>query len=558
MRLRRAIAPTTLLPCALGAGLALSALGAARTHAPDPADELFQGTNVLRISITIPDEGVRELSHAGARRSQPKPKAQATVTEAGRTYTNVSVQLKGFTTFRPIHRGPSLTLNFERNSPKQLFHGLAKISLNNSLQDRTRLNEKFSRELFAAAGVPVPRADYALLTLNGRELGLYVLTEGYDREFLKRHFARHDGNLYEGGILRDIDAPLQLNTGKAPAADARVRQLIAATREPDPVRRLQAVRDALDLERFLSMMAMETILCHSDSYSMNRNNYRIYHDPATDKLVFMPHGMDRVLGTHRSFLDLSVVPPVLGMVAAAILSTPEGRRLHVERVATFSTNLFHPDALCRRAQEIDARIASAKLISGEDSPSNPSQPAGRQGSDADELCERIAKRAADLRLQLARLPDLLLLPRTLTFAGGSLEQINDWTLRPKAGQPDVAWQNGAPDGNAVARGIASAGPMRTSVRSRVKLPAGRYRLEGRPRVTNDQGPARVVSLALLRHSGSRFDEDLSRLPANPVRFEFQVDAARAPEEVEFICDIRDSSSHVWFDPSLLHLVREGN
>ena len=61
--------------------------------------------------------------------------------------------------------------------------------------------------------MPVPRADHAFVTLNGRELGLYVLVEGFDKEFLKRHFKRADGAFYEGGVLQDIDRPLQVRFG---------------------------------------------------------------------------------------------------------------------------------------------------------------------------------------------------------------------------------------------------------------------------------------------------------------------------------------------------------
>src|SRR5204863_9330491 len=118
---------------------------------------------------------------------------------------------QGFTTFDSIDQRPSLTLNFSKAGSKQRVHGLTKISLNNSYQDITRLHEKFSRELFAAAGVPVPRADHALVTLNGRDLGLYVLTEGFSKDFLKQHFKRADGTLYEGGTLRDINQRLQIN-----------------------------------------------------------------------------------------------------------------------------------------------------------------------------------------------------------------------------------------------------------------------------------------------------------------------------------------------------------
>src|SRR5262249_19471975 len=151
-------------------------------------------------------------------------------------------------------------------------------SLNNSVQDSTCLNEKLARELFAAAGVPVPRADHAVVTLNGREFGLYVLVEGYSKQFLKRYFKRTDGNLYDGGFLRDIDSPLEVNSGKNPRNRTGLAKLLAATREPDPDKRFLALERILDMDRFISMLAMETILCHWDSYSMNRSNYRVYHD----------------------------------------------------------------------------------------------------------------------------------------------------------------------------------------------------------------------------------------------------------------------------------------
>src|SRR5829696_4842165 len=107
------------------------------------SDDIFRSTNLLRISIEIPAEGMQALrASRTSRTASGKTEAQATVIEAGHTYTNVSVQLKGFSTFQPIDRQPSLTLNFSKNAPKQKFHGLTKLSLNNSLQDPSRLHEK--------------------------------------------------------------------------------------------------------------------------------------------------------------------------------------------------------------------------------------------------------------------------------------------------------------------------------------------------------------------------------------------------------------------------------
>jgi spore coat protein H len=524
-----------------------------------PGPDIFEGTNLLHLAVEIPPEGVQALtSRRGRRGRDDKPRAVATIRENGHVFTNVTVQLKGFTTFQAIDELPSLTLDFNKLAPKQKFHGLTKISLNNSLQDITRLHEKLSRELFAAAGVPVPRADYALVTLNGRELGLYVLAEGFDKTFLKRHFKLTEGKLYEGGTLRDIDQGLGLSGGRVPTNNAGVDRLLAAARESDPDRRWLALNAALDMDRFLSMMAMETILCHSDSYSMNRNNYRIYHDPATDKMVFMPHGMDRVLGTHRSALDLPVVPPVLGVVARAVLSTPEGRRRHVERVGILFTNFFDPDQLCRRVREIDARITGIKTNQPPDQRFDR-RPGRRASDDADNLCARISERAVEVRRQLAH-PEFLLVPAPATkFDTNGVASVVDWKMKESAAQREALYTAKEEGQTLHLRAVNGSGPSRALLCTRVVLPVGQYRLTGRVQATDSTSVTEVVpSFTVQRYSIERFGVTQHRVDGRNISIAFQVHEVRAPEEIELRCEFQSHEPELWFDASALKLLEVRN
>jgi hypothetical protein len=400
--------------------------------------------------------------------------------------------------------------------------------------------------------VPVPRANYALVTLNGIELGLYVLTEGFSKEFLKRHFTRADGTLYEGGILSDIGPSLRINSGTKPTNDAAVQRLISASREPDASKRLRVLEAVLDLDRFLSMMAMETVLCHSDTYSMNRNNYRIYHDPTTGKMVFMPHGMDRVLGTHRSPLDLSVVPPVLGIVARAVLSTPEGRRRHVERVGMFVTNLFDPDQLCARVRDLDARIISAKT----NEPMNrrfDRRLARSANEDADNLCNRISERALELKFQLANVQELLVPPPTPEFDTNGIAVIAGWKAKRQAARPEPPE---AKIENQMWHLRSTNGPLLASLHSRVTLPAGSYRIIGDRIVTNAVGVTNPITLTVVRHSAERYAIERQFSNGRSINLPFQVNTAQTPEEIELICNIRDHELEAWFDSNALKLVRE--
>ena len=79
---------------------------------------------------------------------------------------------------------------------QQYSGGLTKLMLNNSSQDQTFLSELLATRLFRDAGVPAARVTHSRVTLNGRDLGLYVAIEAMNKRFLKRHFGKATGNLY--------------------------------------------------------------------------------------------------------------------------------------------------------------------------------------------------------------------------------------------------------------------------------------------------------------------------------------------------------------------------
>jgi len=169
-----------------GAVLALSALvfqnvGAAKAASePTPltarishakqADALFQRLGFIAIQIEIPPEEATVLEGYKRRpASWERTNVLAVVREDGIVYSNVLIHLKGSAgSFRSFDSKPALTLAFDKQNPEQRFHGLSKISLNNSVQDYSYLCEKIGREMFVSAGVPAPRATHAMVELNGR------------------------------------------------------------------------------------------------------------------------------------------------------------------------------------------------------------------------------------------------------------------------------------------------------------------------------------------------------------------------------------------------------
>lgn len=327
-----------------------TALAAGDSPRNDEAAEFFKAGKIPRLAITLSEDHLKQL------RAKDREFTGCTVRDGDATLTDVGMHLKGAAgSYRPFDDKPALTLKFDKFVQGQRFHGLDKIHLNNSVQDPSYLTEIICGELFLAAKVPTARATHAVVELQGRKRGLFVLKEGYDATFLRRHFGDASGHLYDGGFLTDIDGTIR-KSGGVPAPDhADLKALVAACREPDHAQRFARIDKLLDVDRFLTMMAIEVMTWHWDGYGMKSNNYRIYHNPKSDKLVFMPHGMDQMFWEPTG----SVAPPMQGLVARALFEMPEQRKRYYRRVGELSAGIFTAEKVDRRIEEIRARVKPA-------------------------------------------------------------------------------------------------------------------------------------------------------------------------------------------------------
>jgi spore coat protein H len=315
----------------------------------DESDEFFKSGTVLQLSLVLAPKELEAI------RRDPRRYVPATLKEGDKVvYKDVGIHLKGAAgSFRGIDDKPNVTVNMNRFGVDQLFHGMDKFHLSNSLQDPSYLSELVCGELFRAAGVPASRVGHAVVSINGRRCGLFYIKEGYDKFFLKRHFDNNQGNFYDGGFLRDIDQPLQLIRTREDVKDrADLKALIAASRERDLKVRFEKMEKVLALDKFISYVVMEVITWDWDSYPLNRNNYRIYHHPKADKLTFIPSGMDQMFADPNG----PVLPNFQGMIARALLETPEGKKRYLARMEEIMAKIYNADALVKRLDELQARL----------------------------------------------------------------------------------------------------------------------------------------------------------------------------------------------------------
>ncbi|NBP23979.1 MAG: hypothetical protein EBU81_05395, partial [Proteobacteria bacterium] len=110
----------------------------------------------------------------------------------------MGLHLKGGTgSFRPIDDRPSLTLSTSDHFGSERLLGTTKLHLNNGVEDPSRWREILGRQLLGELGLPTPSATHARVVLNGRDLGLYVLIEGFTPDWLERTFPGMGGTLFE-------------------------------------------------------------------------------------------------------------------------------------------------------------------------------------------------------------------------------------------------------------------------------------------------------------------------------------------------------------------------
>ena len=498
-----------------------------------PGADLFTNGMIPRLRVELSPEAAARL------RDKPRDYVPATVNEGDTVYRQVGVHLKGSTgSFRALDDKPSLTLDFARFQEGQRFHGLRKIHLNNSVEDPGYVNEIIGGEMFRANGVPTPRATRALVAINGQNRGLYVLKEGFTEDFLSCHFKRISRELYEPENGHDVDQKLKRNSvfGSETVPGA-LKGLADAAQETDVALRWQRLETVLDLGQFLKFMSLEIMLGHRDGYCLARNNFRVYHDLDSGKMIFFPHGMDQLFGS----ADLPWQPALGGLVANAVMSTAEGNQRYVECFRSLFAGAFKVETLTNRVDQLVQELRPHL---------DASQWRGIQEA-AREVKDRIVQRQRSLILQLNQPPLVL-----MEFVSG-IARLENWRV---AEVPAKGRMNDVDDlRGSRALHIATSSETVASWRATALLPPGRYRFEGRVRIASVEplayGVHHGASLRIRggeRRAASFIGDSEWRLLTE----EFQV--AQSVEEVEFICELRARAGEAWFDLSSLQVRRTGD
>ncbi len=265
----------------------------------DTSGEIYDPDSVPRFDIDLPAESVQALGTA------PDVYARGTLRYEGETLADIGVRLKGEGSQRTLEEKAAFKLKFDEFVPKQSFHGLRRMTLNNMVEDPAYLAERLAFHFFREIGLPAPRCNHALVYVNGALFGLYANVEAEDKTFLRRWFDSDAGNLYEEGQVDfepGNEAAFDLETNEEKNDRSDLTALIAAVSSAKPASFLADVGTQLDTEHFLAFTAAEAAVNQWDMYGYTvfyPNNFRIYRDPTSQKFVMLPWGMDMSMKPYR-------------------------------------------------------------------------------------------------------------------------------------------------------------------------------------------------------------------------------------------------------------------
>jgi len=559
-----------------GSGESLPNLPGQVTPRPDRSTALFARELVAQLRLTLSPGQERLL------RENPRQYVRATLVEegeGGERLVDVGLKLKGAAgSFQELDGKPAFTLNVDKFLKKQRFHDLEKFHLNNSVQDESLASEWLCQSIAAEIGLPAPRVTHARLWLNDRDLGLYVLKEGFDQRFLARHFHPATGNLYDGGFCQEIDVDLEKDCGLGPSDHADLHQLVAACKTEDPDERRRLVEAILDVPAFRTFMAFELMIAHWDGYSPAVNNYRIYFSPQDGRARFLPHGMDQTFGDP----NFPVFAQHGALVARAVRGDDGWNAAFRERVAQLLPH-FAADRLIGRLHQLHARLRPEWLAW---------QPAAGEQFEAlfRDWEGRLRERETALARQLTEPDPPVAPPGPPEPPVQELDPVEPvrlvgWWFAPGEGDcrwDAVPWLAGPtpenilplsqPDPESEAEGAKpnaagprppqvyslaarGSGPVVGSWRLRIRLPPGRYRWEawGQAERVEPGEPSAPGRGAGIRISGATRAEGLTGT-TGWTKLVYDFEAGPDGEEFTLVAELRCHTGRVWFtQPALRRL-----
>ena len=373
--------------------LLMSGCGGGGTDVSDPGDfeppaepvniggdaELYDPERILKIDLTMdPGEFARLQGEARTLASTDREcvpdfeytEFSASVAIDGDQMDDVIVRKKGYMgSLSPSV--PSLKLDFDDLWPGRTYQNMSRMTLNNNRQDPSNARQCLAYDQFRQVGIAAPGCNYARVTVNGQDLGVFTNVEPIKKPFLARAFGDDDGNHYEaqtadfGTWLSDR---FEKKTNEKENDRTDLQAVTDALALPDD-QMMNVLPQLVDVDEFIRFWAVETLLGAWDSATGNANNFHIYRSPGDGLFHFIPWGAD------TAFRGAHPLKPLTGVLyrnfslADRLFNMPEYRARYLAELESLLANQWNEAELLAELERIrqltgttPAAVASLKTF----------------------------------------------------------------------------------------------------------------------------------------------------------------------------------------------------
>lgn len=267
---------------------------------------------------------------------------------------------------------PGLKVEFDKYVPAQEYYGYKSLVLDNLTTDASMLRERLSFLVFEAMGIASPRNAFARLTVNGEYWGLFSLVEPVSKPFLEARLGEKSGTLFDyewvypyyfawlgPATVNYVPLPFQPETNEEkPDVAAGLAAFIQAVNETPDASFVSAITSRLDVDRFLTHVAVENALAEADGVvgDQGLNNFYLYEYGSKNRFVFIPWDKDNTFrsGTWDLYRNLE-----RNVLTRRLTADPAKRQVYADAVVRAATSYVNPRWLTPQLETAYQQIRSA-------------------------------------------------------------------------------------------------------------------------------------------------------------------------------------------------------
>ena len=262
--------------------------------APPPFDP-FGDKAILPIHLAFSPEAMDTIEERG------NPTVEAVATVGDLPDTSITVSLRNQTKDLTGLLGKAgFTLHFDGLEEEGRLGAYRKLRLENMVRDKSLMREAFSTWVFRSLEVPAAQTRYVWLKVNEEDFGLYLAVEAPgETPFLDRWFQGSNGIVYETRGNRDVVTDkvrgFTLTRGEDPEQEALLALATALdSLQERPGDALDDLGALVDMDAFLRLSAIETLLGQKKGYVHGTRRYALHLGGEEARWTWMPLGLDQV------------------------------------------------------------------------------------------------------------------------------------------------------------------------------------------------------------------------------------------------------------------------